>query len=510
MSKGSCIPTAYLAVAGDRFVDGEGRQVLLHGLNVVGKSKAENYATWHRAEDFAAMRKWGMNCVRLGITWDALEPKPGEYDETYLDAVKQRVDAAAAHGLLVLLDMHQDLYSSKYGDGAPDWATLDANAPHQTGAVWSDAYMLSPAVQVAFDSFWNNMPTSDGVGIQDHYAAAWAHVAKRFAENKTIIGYDLMNEPFEGTSIQASQLAWLTSEGAGMLVDRLQGKIHTRAELPQMWLDPDGRNAIMRELQDVELYKTFLKAQQPHSQAFERERLQPMYQRVANAIRAVDTSHILFLETSSSCNSGVPSGIEPVKGADGKRDPQQAYAPHAYDIVVDTSAVAEASQNRVELILARHQETATRLNMPMMIGEWGAYGEAGGCILPAAQFMARQIERHNGSDTFWEYYQGLEEKPYLAAIHRSIPCRLAGKLDSYSNDPETGEFSCRWNEAEGTSAPTMIYLTAKTVESGIIRLSPEGKGYLKYPASSGSKDVYIVIPPTGGKAERVLSVARTP
>ena len=121
---------SHLRVQGNRFVDAEGRQVLLHGMNVVSKSKAENYLSWHRADDFAKMRAWGMNCVRLGIIWDAIEPDPGRYDDAYLDGVSQRIEWAANHGLYVFLDMHQDLFSALYSDGAPEWATLHEN---QTG-----------------------------------------------------------------------------------------------------------------------------------------------------------------------------------------------------------------------------------------------------------------------------------------------------------------------------------------------------------------------------------------
>src|SRR3989304_1185875 len=101
----------YLRVQDSRFLDAEGRQVLLHGMNVVSKSKADNYLSWHRSDDFANMPAWGMNCIRLGIIWDGLEPAPGKYDEAYLDGVEERVAWAAKHGLYVFLDMHQALFS---------------------------------------------------------------------------------------------------------------------------------------------------------------------------------------------------------------------------------------------------------------------------------------------------------------------------------------------------------------------------------------------------------------
>ena len=38
-----------------------------------------------------------------------------------------------------------------------------------------------------------------GVGLQDRYAAAWGHVASRFASAQHTIGFDLLNEPWPGT-----------------------------------------------------------------------------------------------------------------------------------------------------------------------------------------------------------------------------------------------------------------------------------------------------------------------
>ena len=496
-----------LSVRGDRIVDAEGRQVLLHGLNVISKSKAENYLSWHRAGDIASMHAWGMNCIRLGIIWDAIEPQPGQYDEAYLDGVAERIAWAAAHGIYVFLDMHQDLFSVRYSDGAPEWATLSEGKPHNKGAVWSDSYLISPAVQTAFDNFWSNAPAADGVGIQDHYAAAWRHVAKRFAENPTVVGYDLMNEPFEGTSVLAAQAALLQSDFATLLARRLgDTTIESPEQLAARWLDPAGRNAITKALEDIGVFRAFVDAQQEHSQAFERERLQPMVQRVARAIRQVDSSHLLMLETSYHCNAGVYSGIEPVTGPAGQRDPQQAYAPHGYDIVVDTPALASASSKRVELIFRRHGETAKRLAMPMIIGEWGAFGAADKRILPSAQVLQRQFEQLLCGDTYWDYGRDIQDKAYFAVLKRSIPSRIAGTLLAYRNDWKTGEFTCRWRESPRITAATIVYLTAATFKGATVRLEPPGSGFDVQEVAGPSGDVYLCIPPTGKAVERTLLV----
>jgi endoglycosylceramidase len=55
-------------------------------------------------------------------------------------------------------------------------------------------------VQHAFDHFWADSPGPGGIGLQERYAAAWAHVARRFAGNAHVLGYDLFNEPWPGTN----------------------------------------------------------------------------------------------------------------------------------------------------------------------------------------------------------------------------------------------------------------------------------------------------------------------
>ena len=494
-------------VVGDRFVDERGRQVLLHGLSVISKSKAENYLSWHRPEDFAKMAAWGMNCVRLGIIWDGVEPEPGKYDDKYLDGVAQRLDWAAKQGIYVFLDMHQDLYSVLYSDGAPEWATLHNDQEHVKGAVWSDSYLVSPAVQTSFDNFWSNSPASDGIGIQDHYAAAWRHVASRFKDHPAVLGYDIMNEPFEGTSVVPGQMALLQSKFALDLASRLGKDPESIPEIAAMWHTTDGRAAITKELNDLELYEAFVDAQAEHNRTFERTKLQPMYERVAAAIRDVDSQHALILETSYHCNTGIYSAVEPVKDANGQRDANQAFAPHAYDIVVDTPQLAEGNNDRIKLILKRHQETAHRLKMPMIIGEWGAFGEsAEPGVVSSAEAIQREFEQMLCSDIYWDYGSKIAEQVYFDTLNRSIPSRVAGHLLKYECEAKSGEFSCSWQETDNVDGPSIIYLTETTVTDRKILVDGKETGFDISPAAPGNKDVYVTIPPVGTEMRRQIVV----
>jgi len=190
----------YVYVQGQSFKDPYGRDLILHGINVVNKDPGSSYVGHISPGEMRKFKSWGFNVIRLGIIWDGLEPEPGIYNEEYLSKIDEMVQWAGDNSLWVILDMHQDLYSVKYSDGAPIWATIDEGKPHVTGAIWSDAYLFSPAVQTAFDNFWKNAPSPDGIGVQDHYISLWKHIASRYADNTTVIGYDIMNEPFMGSA----------------------------------------------------------------------------------------------------------------------------------------------------------------------------------------------------------------------------------------------------------------------------------------------------------------------
>ncbi len=500
-------PAGSISVHDGHFVDAQGRQVLLHGLCVINKSKAENYQSWHGPADFAAMRDWGMNCIRLGILWDGLEPQPGLYDEVYLQAVDRRIAWAKAVGIHVFLDMHQDLYSYKYSDGAPEWATLTDDQPHVTGgAVWSDAYVSSPAIQRAFDNFWANNPCADGVGVQEHFARAWQHVARRYAHETTVIGFDLFNEPNIGSGNRAAQVAMVTALASAL--PKVPGQpAQTAEDIARLWMDRDGRSQLMQVLTNLAIYRQVVDAAGPVYMEFERTQLMPMFQRVRDAIRAVNTNQLIFLETSMSANMGIPSGVERIRNQAGSPDPLQAYAPHGYDIVVDTPDLANASHDRVEFIFQRHAEKARQLGLPLLIGEWGAFGNAGAGILPTARHTAAVFERRLCSDTYWDYSRNLQREAYFTTLQRPIPQAIAGTLLSYRGDPETRIFTCVWREDGQSRAPSVIYLP-QWIYGGqeSLRVEPPGTGFSIERTSQESKNHRVTIFPIGNGTERKLSV----
>jgi len=190
-------PTAAPFVVDDGFIrDDEGRAVVLRGVNLSGYHKNKPYFDFHGPADFAAVRdRLGMNSIRFLIEWAAVEPSPGEYDDVYLYNVRTRLDWARDAGLLVVLDMHQDLYGEGFagGNGAPPW-TCDAAryAAYQPAADWFLGY-LDDNVVACFDGLWTDPD------LQDHYARAWAHVADQLGDHDAVIGFEVINEPWQGS-----------------------------------------------------------------------------------------------------------------------------------------------------------------------------------------------------------------------------------------------------------------------------------------------------------------------
>ncbi|MBI2497379.1 MAG: cellulase family glycosylhydrolase [Opitutae bacterium] len=472
----------YVRTDGPRFVDAGGRELIFHGLNIVKKND-----TWG---SYAWLDETGYQ-------------EPGVYSEACLQYLERHVAWAGEYGIHVVLDMHQDLYSMRFSNGAPEWATLTDDLPHVAdGKVWSEAYVTSPAVQRAMDNFYANRAGPGGVGLQERYAAAWRKVAERFADNPTVVGYDLMNEPFAGSVVPQGMGILLNSMAAEM--NRTGGaKPIDAAGVGALWATPAGRADLLARLADPVVYARVIDAAQPIYQQFEKQHLMPLFQRIADAIREVDGDHIIFLESNGAANMGIFSAIEPLTRSGAGRDSRQAYAPHGYDLVTDTAEVATAADARVGLIFARHAETARRLAMPMLVGEWGAYyGNAH--ARPAAEFICRQFEQIGCGDLYWAMEPDLGKQAMFPAFCRPYPMAVSGTLLSYRANPADHTFTFAWREQGTVRDETRVFLP-KAYAGQRISVQPAGPAFeIRTVGTEGN--CHVIIPALATPAERVLTV----
>src|SRR5581483_239991 len=229
-------------VRGDFLRAPDGRAVILRGVNISGAQKNAPYLDDKQLADYQRVRgDWGMNAVRFLMTWSAVEPDEGRYDDAYLDGVAERLGWAQTAGLSVVLDMHEDIYGEGFGfDGAPRW-TCDASryAVFMPKTPWF-VNALDANVVACVDDFYTRAE------LQQHFVAAWRHVAERLGAEPAVIGFDALNEP-----------AW----GSYSIFD------------------------------------------------FEQDRLTPLYEKVVAAVRAAAPGWVAFLEPSSSRNTGVATGL---------------------------------------------------------------------------------------------------------------------------------------------------------------------------------------------------------
>ncbi|MFI7296279.1 endoglycosylceramidase [Streptomyces sp. NPDC050121] len=206
-----------LTVSGGRFVDGNGREVVLRGYNVSGETKlAENkglpFASVADAKKSAtALRALGGgNSVRFLLSWAYAEPVKGQVDTAYLAAATQQMRAFLDAGIRVYPDFHQDLYSrhlfnsgSWYtGDGAPAWAVTLGGYPAESCGIcfmWGQNITQNSAVKAAQYDFWHN-----DYGLQDYFLATAQKTMAYVKANLTteeftgVLGFDPYNEPYAG------------------------------------------------------------------------------------------------------------------------------------------------------------------------------------------------------------------------------------------------------------------------------------------------------------------------
>ncbi len=160
----------WLSTNGTWIVDEDGFYVLLRGADYMGMEFG-----WfgHSEEDFARMASWGFNVVRLPIGWAYIEPEPNKYNEEYLKLIDRIIMWCKAHGLYVVLDMHQWFWSKRFnGCGLPDWLVPEAKT-------WEEAsrkFFSDPKL-------WQKL------------ALVWRILALRYKDEPAVAAYDLFNEP---------------------------------------------------------------------------------------------------------------------------------------------------------------------------------------------------------------------------------------------------------------------------------------------------------------------------
>ncbi len=449
-----------LRIEGKRIVDEQGRHTILRGINLVCKKKELGYVTACDESLFAKFRASGFNVIRLGLQWDGVEPEPGVYDDSYLAKIRQQAKWAADNGLYVFLDMHQDLYGIKFGDGAPLWATLDDGLPHSSGDLWSDAYLKSDAISASFDAFWENRLCADGVGLQDHFLLMWLHVAEFFKDCPNVIGYDLFNEPYPG--MEGRLIFEKMGEGVAMALAASGNE--EAAEISETdgldsWTNEESKLDLLSLLEDMTLYDQLAKYSSEASQAFEKTRLQAFYDKLCPTLKKACPDWLCFQEASYFTNLGIPTGVRPVAGV------STIFAPHGYDLVVDTEHYEAYSKDRVRYIFEAHRKVQDALGIPVLIGEWGAFSP-----VPVTADLAKQIldifDENLWSHSYWCWDHDADLAPYWSQLKRPYAKSVSGEILAMISEEERFELSLDAEAGESI----IHHLAAKRLSSDKIHV----------------------------------------
>lgn len=238
---GSEEPRAPLRHEGRWLVDAVGRVVLLHGVNEVSKSAPFHPAAFgFGADDAAFLAEQGFNAVRLGVDFRGLMPAPGVIDPAYIEALAGTVEELSDRHIFVLLDFHQDGFSPKYrGNGLPDWMAMDDGLPNPPVG-FPLYYMENPALQRAFESFWANRALPDGVPVQEYFLQGLRAVVERFAHERYVMGYELMNEPWPGADFFPCLVACpeLEQQLLAPFYARATAAVREITRRQQVWVEP--------------------------------------------------------------------------------------------------------------------------------------------------------------------------------------------------------------------------------------------------------------------------------
>jgi aryl-phospho-beta-D-glucosidase BglC (GH1 family) len=204
--------TGWLRTTGTQILDSQNRRILFQGVNSSGMEWGEGdpwqngscdsrYGCWAMpsSQMYDNLTAWGINVVRLPISWADLEPNAPvngvhQYNQAYLTSLDQIVQKLGERHIAVILSMHQWAWSAIFlaarpndgkiihGLGMPAWLY-----PNATGAYNGSTDPARIQGQIDFFQNTNN--------VQDGFIAAWQIIARRYADDPTVVGADMFNEP---------------------------------------------------------------------------------------------------------------------------------------------------------------------------------------------------------------------------------------------------------------------------------------------------------------------------
>ena len=252
---------------------------------------------------------------------------------------------------------------------------------------------------------------------------------------------------------------------------------------------------VLEPFEDPDLFRKVTSAADSLIHKFDTGVYSQFLNRTAKAIRTVTDNGIMIMENSYYSNLGIPYST-PVINYDGKREKKVCFAPHAYDLMVDTPAYKYASNSRVGSIFDEHKRSQDRLDVPVIVGEWGGTSE-GYEWLHHINFLLDKFDNNRWSNTYWAYYDGMLTDPIMQSLRRTSPVAVCGDITECKTDRENGVFTLVYEQEKEYDLPTEIFVhkPAASIEcSAEYTLEPiEGcdASFLKINGKIGTNKVVI-------------------
>ena len=455
-------PTAQLRRDGAHVVDEHGRVVLLRGVNVVWKVAPfvpPDVPGGLSDVDLARLARHGFDVVRLGVAFEGLMPAKGDVDEGYLDAVASVVDRIAAHGMYVLLDVHQDLMGKPWGNGFPAWSirhdpALEALEPD----LGFPLNAIRPSHNLAWDFFWGDgrLEPTDPQGVVGYLTDAIGALADRLGDHPALAGIEIINEVWGGSPV----ITCVALPAGCPLVD------------------------------------TYVQA---------------TWQRVTDRIRQTAPDLLVWWEPASTFNLTAPTHLANPPLTPAVDDPQVGFAFHDYCAFGELSTYlglpAELQQGcdlHHDLTWQNAATFRARTGWPQLVTEFGNIDDG--------TELERSLRRSDATFTGWQYWhygagfgpRAASTEPFtptqLRHLVRTYPVATAGEPGPLSFDPDTGVMRYSYTPRD-LGVPTEIALSDVHYPQGVeisttgAAVGIEGNGRIVLEARPGATRVDVEIRP---------------
>jgi len=504
----------------NQIVDSRGRTRIFHGVNFVAKRPPWYHPPLLEPTYAKHLADWGLNVVRLGIMWSGLEPTEGVYDPEYLEKMQTIVRNFENHGVWVLLDVHQDVASKRFGtyDGFPDWLVeklredSERQFPWPLKQVdnWFCGYVTYEAGHV-YQGFYNNK-----YNAVDKFAALWGYIAQNFKDFKNIVGYDLMNEPWVGNIYQDGGLVMPGVAGQQNLLPMYNKAVSRIREVdrktlifwePVTWSHwmPSTQVGFMNRLMiDMMRKLPLLSTLNLISRACGgldvniTSEDQQFCQGLTNSSspRASDgiSSCIPASNTTAPVNSAFGSGLKSIPGGDQEAEKSvmswHYYFPlFVYDKADHPWYMKNFAHNVFgPMVFNGVDKEVRRLGGGQFLSEFGLcepdMDRPDSWRTKECNYVLNKADQHSLSWTYWDTSNlgvlwddaGQPVPSIVKGMSRPYPTIVAGSNVKYSYNLETNSFTLKFNPA--SDGETLVYVPPALYEDlPSVRSSPDLKHY---------------------------------